>query len=79
MKLTIQRKGFALFALGIGLMLALLLLTGAGTQEPPVGRYRMAVTVRNNFTDIYVIDTVTGVVKYLGNDEGKPFDQIRGK
>ena len=48
-------------------------------QEQPVGRYRMSVTTRGNFTDIYVIDTMTGAVKYLGKDEGKPFDQVRGK
>lgn len=59
---------------------ALLLLTGADQpQSSQVGRYRMSVTARGNFTDIYVIDTVTGIVKYIGKDEGKPFEQIMGK
>ena len=62
------------------LLIAMLLLTGAnGSSQPQVGRYRMAVTTRNNFTDIYVIDTATGIVKYLGKDEGKPFQKIEGK
>lgn len=66
--------------LGIFLILVLFLLTGADTMRPQeTGRYRMSVAIRGNFTDIYVIDTVTGVVKYLGKDEGKPFDQISGK
>lgn len=59
--------------------LALVLLTGANHMQQPNGRYRMSVIARGNFTDIYVIDTTTGVVKYLGKDEGKPFDQVGGK
>lgn len=66
--------------LGIFLIIALLLLTGANTmRSPETGRYRMSVAIRGNFTDIYVIDTVTGVVKYVGKDEGKPFAQVGGK
>ena len=59
--------------------LAMLLLTGADHMPSQIGRYRMEITTRGNFTDIYVIDTTTGVVKYLGKDEGKPFDQAGGK
>lgn len=66
--------------LGIFMILVLFLMTGADTMRPQeTGRYRMSVSIRGNFTDIYVIDTVTGVVKYLGKDEGKPFDQVSGK
>ena len=66
--------------IGIFLIVALLLLTGASAvNSPDTGRYRMSVAIRGNFTDIYVIDTVTGVVKYLGKDEGKPFAQVGGK
>jgi hypothetical protein len=66
--------------LGIFLILVLFLMTGADTVRPQqTERYRMSVVIRGNFTDIYVIDTVTGVVKYLGKDEGKPFDQVSGK
>lgn len=76
--MTDNKASFFLF--GIFLILVLLLLTGADTIRPQeTGRYRMQVSIRGNFTDIYVIDTTTGVVKYLGKDEGKPFDQVGGK
>lgn len=73
-------KGFFYFFVGMLLMLATLMLTGAvATPAPSVGRYRMTIITRNNFTDIFVIDTATGVIKYVGKDEGKSFDQIKGK
>jgi hypothetical protein len=66
--------------LGIFLILVFFLTLGADTMRPQeTGRYRMSVSIRGNFTDIYVIDTVTGVVKYLGKDEGKPFDKVSGR
>jgi hypothetical protein len=73
-----KRHGWVIVCLSALVLLALSLLTGA-TYDSQVGRFRMSVITRNNFTDIYVIDTVTGVVKYLGPDEGKPFDQIKGR
>ena len=66
------------FAAGLLLALALVALIGAG-GEAPIGRYQMELMSRTGFTDIFVIDTTTGVVKYVGKDEGKPFDQIQGK
>jgi hypothetical protein len=38
----------------------------------------MGTTVRRDFVEIFVIDTTTGVVKWVGKDEGKPFDEIKG-
>ena len=69
------------FLLGAALTLAALLMAGAaGTTAPPqIGRYRIAALMRGNFPDVFVIDTATGVVKWVGNDEGKPFDQIKGR
>ena len=69
------------FLLGAALTLAALVMTGAaGTSDPPqIGRYRIAALMRGNFPDVFVIDTATGVVKWVGNDEGKPFDQIKGR
>ncbi len=64
--------------LGIFVLLSLVLFTGAD-YDSQVGRYRMSVITRNNFTDIFVIDTVTGVVKYVGPDEGKPFTKVKSK
>lgn len=80
MRSMITKKSASITLLGIFLILVLLLLTGAHHMKPQqIGRYRMSVAIRGNFTDIYVIDTTTGVVKYLGKDEGKPFDQVGGK
>ena len=80
MRAMITDNKASFFLLGLFLILVLLLLTGADTMRPQeTGRYRMSVSIRGNFTDIYVIDTVTGVVKYLGKDEGKPFEQVGGK
>lgn len=80
MKAMMKDNKASFFLLGIFIVLALLLLTGADSmRSQETGRYRMSVSIRGNFTDIYVIDTVTGVVKYLGKDEGKPFDQVGGK
>lgn len=73
-----RRHRFLIVLLSVLALLSLFLLTGAD-YSPQVGRYRMSVVTRNNFTDIYVIDTVTGVVKYLGPDEGKPFGEVKGK
>ena len=59
-------------------LFGLVFLTGA-TNGQQVDRYRMQVIVRGNFTDIYVIDTATGVIKWVGDDQGKPFDAIKSK
>ncbi len=80
MRAMITDNKASFFLLGIFLILVLLFLTGADTmRSQETGRYRMSVAIRGNFTDIYVIDTTTGVVKYLGKDEGKPFDRVGGK
>ena len=78
MKSVAQNPKMLFAAIGLVIGLALLLLVGA-TYDNQIGRYRMSVITRNNFTDIYVIDTVTGAVKYLGKDEGRPFEEIKGK
>ena len=80
MRTMITGNKASFFLLGLFLVLVLLVLTGADSMRlQETGRYRMSVSIRGNFTDIYVIDTVTGVVKYLGKDEGKPFEQVGGK
>jgi hypothetical protein len=73
-----RKQGLWIMVLGGFVLLSIFLLTGA-QYESQVGRYRMEVITRNNFTDIFVIDTTTGVVKYLGKDEGKPFSEVKGK
>jgi len=69
------------FVLGVAITLAIVLLMGANhvANKPQVGRYRLTAVVRGNFPDLFIIDTATGAVKWVGNDEGKPFDQIKGR
>ena len=75
------RQNVLFLLLGVLLTLSAILLTGAaGTSDnAQIGRYRMTAIMRGNFSDLFVIDTTTGVVKWVGNDEGKPFDQIDGR
>jgi hypothetical protein len=60
---------------GMG-MLILLLLTGAGLQ-PSVGKYQMEVISRDRATHIYVMDTTTGVVKWV-DKMNTPFEKMKG-
>jgi hypothetical protein len=78
MKGKAWRERALFLAIGIMTALALVALTGASDMQP-VGRYQMDSVLRGNFTDIYVIDTTTGAVKWVGNDEGKAFESIRDR
>lgn len=73
-----RHKSVAIFLMGAMAVISFVLLAGADSTQL-VGRYRMSVVVQSSFTHIYIIDTVTGVVKYAGKDEGKPFEAITGK
>lgn len=73
-----RRRGWTVWLMGALVAFSFMALAAAD-NTPQIGRYQMEVAQRHSFTDIYVIDTVTGVVKYLGKDEGKPFADIRGK
>lgn len=75
------RQKLVYLLLGASLTLSALLLTGAAgiDERQTVGRYRMTALMRGNFPDLFVIDTVTGEIKWVGNDEGKPFDRIKGR
>lgn len=81
MKTKDAHQKVILILLGISIVLALLFLTGATPIDgaSQIGRYRMTAVVRGNFPDLFVIDTATGVVKWVGNDEGKPFELIKGR
>ncbi len=72
-----QRAIFLL--IGALAALAVVFLTGADlSPSSEIGRYRMCCTPRGSFTEIYVIDTTNGVVKWLGNgDDAKPFTEIK--
>ena len=57
--------------------LSLFFLTGA-TSEKQIGKYEMSVIVKDRYVQVYVIDTATGVVKYVDpKDEGKPFEEVK--
>ncbi len=73
------RAKAAYVLLGAFAAAALMFLTGADlTASSQIGRYRMCCTPRGAFTDIYVIDTTSGVVKWLGSgDDAKPFTEIK--
>jgi len=79
MKSVFEKPGLVL--LGVFIALIFLVLTGADSigDRPQIGRYRLTAVVRGNFPDLFIIDTATGAVKWVGNDEGKPFDQIKGR
>jgi hypothetical protein len=74
-------KNFVILMIGVSIALTFLLLTGAThvQERDQIGRYRLTAVVRGNFPDLFVIDTATGAVKWVGNDEGKPFEQIKGR
>jgi hypothetical protein len=81
MKIKDARQKLIFTLIGISMVLALLLLTGTTPIDSTaqIGRYRLTAVVRGNFPDLFVIDTATGAVKWVGNDEGKPFELIKGR
>jgi len=67
------------FLIGAVVVLAFLFLTGA-TDVPQIGRYQINSVSRGDFTDVYVIDTTTGAVKWWDTKyENIPFEQIEVK
>ncbi len=72
---TLQGK-LSFFLIGVFSILAVFFLTGASGTNP-VGRYQIEIVVRNNITQIYVMDTTTGVVKWV-DDMNKPFTEMKG-
>lgn len=64
----------------ITIILAFFIFSGAtkNNGSSQIGRYRLSVINRSGFPDLFVIDTATGMVKWVGKDEGKPFTEIKG-
>jgi len=72
-------KKFSFFLIGAGVVIAFLFLTGAA-DVPQIGRYQIEAVSRGDFSDVYVIDTTTGAVKWWDTKyEDMPFDQIKVK
>ena len=67
------------FILGILACLGILFLTGAGNGGQ-VGRYQISTCLKRDWVYVYVVDTTTGVVKFVDEkDENKPFEEIKKK
>ena len=79
MKPSNWREKIAYLSIGAAATVMLMFLAGATTTDKSeIGRYRMCCASRGSFTEVYVIDTTTGVVKWQGSgDDGKPFQEIK--
>ena len=64
--------------LGALVAVGLMLLVGAGPNSEMVGRYQLSTCLKRDWVYVYVIDTVTGVVKFVDEkNENKPFEEIK--
>jgi hypothetical protein len=67
------------FLIGAVVVFAFLFLTGA-TNVSQIGRFQITSVSRGDFSDVYVIDTTTGAVKWWDTkNENIPFEQIKVK
>jgi hypothetical protein len=49
-------------------------------EVPQIGRYQIEAVSRGEFSDIYVVDTTTGAVKWWDSKyENMPFEEIKVK
>ena len=67
---------FACFIFGIVCVVIFLLLTGAAGSNQSVGKYQMEAFARDNITNIYIMDTTTGRVKWL-DELNTPFEKMK--
>ena len=75
MSTNVWREKVLYLIIGALSVLAVLLLTGISGSYP-VGKYQMEPIVRNSITQIYVMDTTTGRVKWV-NKMNTPFDEMK--
>ena len=79
MKSSKRATKISFFLIGAVVVLAFIFLTGASNVSQ-IGRYQINSVSRGNFTDVYVIDTTTGAVKWWDTKyENIPFEQIEVK
>jgi len=58
--------------------LELVFIVGTGPNNPQIGRYQISTCLKREWVYVYVIDTVTGTVKFVDEkNENKPFDEIK--
>ncbi len=78
MKFTPWKERALYFLLGALLVFGTLFLTGAISSQSQIGRYRISAWTRGQFVGAMIVDTTTGVVKYVDRTNEKlPFDQIK--
>jgi hypothetical protein len=64
--------------LGVLLTLGLVFTIGSGPNGAQVGRYQVSTCLKRDWIYVYVIDTVTGAVKFVDEkNENKPFEEIK--
>ena len=74
---TVTLRGkISYFIIGALSVSAVFFLTGASGMNP-VGQYQMEIVVRDRITQIYVMDTTSGVVKWVKNTN-TPFSEMKG-
>lgn len=79
MKATGLVEKLIFLLIGSVVVLAFLFLTGAASV-PQIGRYQIEAVSRGNYSDVYVMDTTTGAVKWWDTKhENVPFEQIEIK
>jgi hypothetical protein len=65
------------FVCGTLAVLGILVLTGMA-DTPRVGRYQISAWTRGQFVGAMIVDTVTGVVKYVDSTtENVPFEKLK--
>jgi hypothetical protein len=68
----------AYFILGAMAFAGFALVTGAGPNGTQIGRYQISTCLKRDWVYVYVIDTATGVVKFVDEkNENKPFEEIK--
>jgi hypothetical protein len=64
--------------LGAIITLGLVFIIGAGSNGTQIGRYQISTCLKRDWVHVYVIDTATGVVKFVDEkNENKPFEEIK--
>jgi hypothetical protein len=66
------------FALGAVIALSMVFIIGAGPDNTQIGRYQISTCLKHDWVYVFVIDTATGVVKFVDDkNENKPFGEIK--
>jgi hypothetical protein len=73
-----MRQQILYLVLGAMITLCLVFIIGAGPDTAQVGRYQISTCLKRDWVYVYVIDTATGVVKFVDEkNENKPFEEIK--